>query len=44
MKNRIEEFIQSCVINEWRVYRISVDNMVKIYTQSQVEVNFEDDN
>ena len=43
-QNRIEEFIQSCVINEWRVYRISVDNMVKIYTQSQVEVNFEDDN
>lgn len=41
-KNRIEEFMQACVINEWRVYRISVDNMVKIYTQSQVEVNFED--
>lgn len=41
-KNRIDEFIQSCILNHWRVYHVSVDNMVKVYNQSQIEVKFDD--
>ncbi|MBD5390994.1 S8 family peptidase [bacterium] len=40
-KNRIEEFIQSCIINEWRVYEVSVENMTKVYQQSQLEIKFD---
>ena len=41
-KNRIEEFIQRCVLNDWRVRQIEVNNMVKVYNQSQVDVEFDD--
>lgn len=41
-KNRIEEFINSCILNQWRVYHVSIDNMIKVYNQSQLEVKFDE--
>lgn len=41
-KNRFDEFVRACILNEWRVYSVSVDNMVKVYNQSQFDINFDD--
>lgn len=41
-KNRFDEFVRACILNEWRVYSVSVDNMVKVYNQSQVDIHFDD--
>ena len=41
-KNRIEEFVRMCIINDWRVYPIAVDNMIKVYNQSQIDIDFKD--
>lgn len=41
-RNRIDEFVRMCKLNDWRVYQISVDNMVKVYNQSQVDIEFKD--
>ncbi len=39
-KNRIDEFIRMCSLNDWRVYPVSVENMSKVYAQSQVDIDF----
>lgn len=43
-KNRYDEFVRACIINGWRVYSVSVENMVRVYNQSQVDVQFDDKN
>ncbi len=40
-KNRIEEFTRACILNDWRVYPVSVKNMINLYNQSQVDVEFD---
>ena len=41
-RNRIEEFIQKCYVNNWLVTRINVENEIKIYEEADVEISFED--
>lgn len=41
-KNRFDEFMRACILNGWRVYSVSVDNMVKVYNQSQLDIQFDD--
>mgnify|MGYP000787768423 FL=1 len=40
-KNRINEFIKSCMARNWLVTRLDVQNQVDIYTRAEEEIEFE---
>ncbi len=40
-KNRIEDFIQMCLMRAWIVNRIDVQNMVDIYIKAEEEISFD---
>ena len=40
-ENRIDTFIRQCSAIGWMVERVEIDNELKIYEHSQVEVEFE---
>ena len=40
-KNRIDEFIQKCILNNWIVNEISVDEKINAYNKAQVDVEWE---
>lgn len=40
-ENRIDTFMQQCSAIGWMVERVEIDNELKIYEHSQVEVEFE---
>jgi hypothetical protein len=39
--NRIEEFIRRCLLREWFVSKIDVDNKIDIYNKAEEEIKFE---
>lgn len=40
-KNRIEDFVQMCMVRGWIVNRIDVQNMVDIYIKADEEISFD---
>ena len=40
-ENRIDAFIRQCAALGWMVERLEIDNELKMYERSQVEVEFE---
>ena len=40
-KNRINEFIKSCMARNWLVTRLDVQNQIDIYTRAEEEIEFE---
>lgn len=40
-KNRINEFINSCMARNWLVTRLDVQNQIDIYTRAEEEIEFE---
>jgi len=40
-KNRINEFIKSCLARNWLVTRLDVQNQIDIYTKAEEEIKFE---
>lgn len=40
-KNRINEFIKSCMARNWLVTRLDVQNQIDIYTKAEEEIEFE---
>lgn len=40
--NRIDEFIQQCMLRGWLVNRIDIDNRLDIYEAAETELNFDE--
>ena len=40
--NRIEDFIQGCILNNWFVNRVNIENKIDIYTTAEDVINFDD--
>lgn len=40
--NRIEDFVQECILNNWFVNRVNIENKIDIYARSEEKINFED--
>ena len=43
-ENRFDTFVRQCSAQGWMVERVQIDNELKIYETSQVEVEFEENN
>ena len=40
--NRIEDFIQGCILNNWFVNRVNIENKIDIYTTAEDVINFDE--
>lgn len=40
-KNRIDDFIKICMVKEWIVKRLDVENLVDVYAKAVEEIEFE---
>lgn len=40
--NRIDEFIKNCIVNNWLVSRVNVQQHIDIYNQAEVDIQFEE--
>ena len=40
-KNRIDEFIRKCTLNNWFVFKVDIKNRVKLYAETNEEIDFE---
>ena len=40
--NRIEDFIRNCLLNEWFVNKIDIENRVDIHNIAEEDIHFEE--